>query len=181
MSNKLAQKSRITPKHSEGINISAFGEKQTSFKHLGISTVNVETLTGEPITLSVLLVPMIAAPLQNIYHTHLLGMKHLNGLQLANPVTKDNNFEISLLIGADYYWGLVGDQIVRGEGPTTMQSKLGYLLSGPLTLPAIPLVDTNVLHVSIPTEENTDSSLWIAELTDITQPPADTTDLNIFE
>ena len=70
MSNKLAQKPRITPHHSEGVNISAFGEKQTSFKHLGISTVNVETLTGEPITLSVLLVSMIAAPLWNTYHTY---------------------------------------------------------------------------------------------------------------
>ena len=52
MSNKLAQKPRITPHHREGVNISAFGEKQTSFKHLGISTVNVETLTGKPITIS---------------------------------------------------------------------------------------------------------------------------------
>ena len=100
-------------------------------------------------------------------------MKHLNGLQLAIPVTKGNNFEISLLIGVDYDWEFVGNQIVQGEGPITMQSKLGYLLSGPLTLPATPLVNTNVLHVSIPTEENTDSSLWIAELTDITQPSAD--------
>lgn len=75
-------------------------------------------------------------------------MKHLNGLQLAIPVTKGNNFaKISLLIGADYDWEFVGNQIVRGEGPITMQSKLGYLLSGPLTLPATPLVNTNVLHV----------------------------------
>ena len=71
---------------------------------IGVTTVNIETLSGEQITLSVLLVPMIAAPLQNTYHTHLLSMKHLHGLQLANPVTKDSKFEISLLIGADYYW-----------------------------------------------------------------------------
>ena len=63
---------------------------------------------------------MIAAPLLNAYHTHLLNMKHLNGLQLANPVTKDNKFKISLLIGADYYWKFVGNHIVWGEGPTAI-------------------------------------------------------------
>jgi len=74
-------------------------------------------------------------------------MKHLHGLQLANPVTKDSKFDISLLIGADYYWQFVGDHIVRGEGPFAMQSKLNYLLSGPLS-PTI--LDTSVLHVSKP-------------------------------
>lgn len=108
---------------------------------------------------------MIAAPLQNTYHTHLLTMKHLNGLQLANPVTRDSKFEISLLIGADYYWQFVGDHIVRGEGPIAMQSKLGYLLSGPLAPPTSPIIDTSVLHISIPLEEDAHSSIWKAELT----------------
>ena len=113
MSSKLAQKLRISPQHSENINISAFGGEPSSFQHLGVTTINIETLIGEQITVSVLLVPMIAAPLQNTYHTHLLNMKHLDGLQLANPVTKGNKFEISLLIGADYYWKFVGDRIVE--------------------------------------------------------------------
>ena len=121
MSYKLAQKLRISPHNCENINISAFGGEPTAFKQLGVTTIDVETLSGEHITLSVLLMPMIAAPLQNTCHTQLLQMKHLNGLQLANPVTKDSMFEISLLIGADYYWQFVGDHIVRGEGPTAMQ------------------------------------------------------------
>ena len=121
---------------------------------------------------------MIAAPLQNTYHNHLLTMKHLNGLQLANPVTKDRKFEISLLIGADYYWKFVGDHIVRGEGPTAMQSKLGYLLSGPLSPTISPALDTSVLHISIPLEEDTHSSIWDAELTstDIAHLRTDTSD-----
>jgi len=41
-------------------------------------------------------------------------------------------FEIALLIEADAYWKLVQDHIVRGDGPTAAQPKLGYLLSGPL-------------------------------------------------
>ena len=39
--------------------------------------------------------------------------------------------DISLLVGADHYWEIVGDNIVRGDEPTAVESKLGYLLSGP--------------------------------------------------
>ena len=37
-----------------------------------------------------------------------------------------------MLIGADYYWHFVQDRVIRGKGPTAVESKLGYLLSGPL-------------------------------------------------
>ena len=84
---------------------------------MSIATVDVETLTGELIPLSALLVPVIAAPLQNTYHKQLMNMEHLQGLKLANPVMKSNNFYILLLIDADYYWQFVGDHIVYGNGP----------------------------------------------------------------
>ena len=57
---------------------------------------------------------------------------YLQSLKLAHPVTHNENFEISLLIGADHYWDIVEDHIIRGNGPTAMKSKLGYLLSGPV-------------------------------------------------
>jgi len=37
-----------------------------------------------------------------------------------------------MLIGADDYWDIVGDDIIRGNGPTAVASRLGYFLSGPL-------------------------------------------------
>ena len=37
----------------------------------------------------------------------------------------------SLLIGADKYWEIVEDHVIRGDGPTAVQSKIGFLLSGP--------------------------------------------------
>ena len=73
------QKLKISPQSSENINISTVGGEPSFFKHLGWTTANIETLSGEQITLSVLLVPMIAAPLQNTFYTYLLTMKHLNG------------------------------------------------------------------------------------------------------
>ena len=38
-----------------------------------------------------------------------------------------------MLIGADHYWTIVEDQIVRGPGSTTAKSKVGHLLSGPVS------------------------------------------------
>ena len=76
----------------------------------------------------------IAAPLQTVSHLQLHRLPYLQGLTLANPTTGDKPFEISLLIGVDHYWKLIGDHIIKGDGPTAVQSKLGYLLSGPLHL-----------------------------------------------
>jgi len=70
---------------------------------------------------------------------------------LAHPIIEDESFEISLLIGADHCWNFVGDHIIQGDGPTAMQSKLGYLLLEPLPVCQSPLSDTNIFHVSIQT------------------------------
>ena len=120
---QLVNTLRISPHTTENVSISAFGDKLSSSTQLGVATINVVTLVGEQIPISVLVVPVIAAPLYNTYHNHLTHVKYLQGLRLANPVTKDN-FEITLLIGADYYWQFLGDHIIRGDGPTAVDSKL---------------------------------------------------------
>ena len=52
------------------------------------------------------------------------------------------------LLGTDHYWDLVEDHIIRGNGPTAMSSKIGYLLSGPLPMEHTLTTYTNALHVS---------------------------------
>ena len=104
------------------------------FSHLQKPTCGHQTLAGDQIPISALIVPRIAPPLQNSVHTSLKNIPHLKGLHLAHPVTENENFEISVLIGADYYWSFIQDLIIRGTGPTAVQSKLGYLLSGPLPI-----------------------------------------------
>lgn len=61
-------------------------------------------------------------------HSPVEHFPYLQGLSLAHPITHTSDFEISLLIGADFYWSKVEDQIIRGDEPTAMQSKLGYLI-----------------------------------------------------
>ena len=53
-------------------------------------------------------------------------------------------FEIDLLIGADYYSMIVVDDIVRGPGPKTVASKLGYRLSGPTNLKNTSVMTTSI-------------------------------------
>jgi len=76
-------------------------------------------------------IPTIAAPLQNIPQ-RIQQLPYLRDLKLAHPISGSSSFAIDLLIGADFYWDIVGNHIVRGQGPTAVASKLGYALSGPL-------------------------------------------------
>ncbi|XP_065911263.1 uncharacterized protein [Dysidea avara] len=128
----MASELQITPTSTVDIGVASFGTTATSNQTLGIATVEVQTASGELIPISVLIVPSIAAPIQNLVSTAVYTMPHLQGLKLAHPVICGRNFTISLLIGTDFYWSFVEDHIVRGKGPTAQQSKLGYLLSGQL-------------------------------------------------
>ena len=44
--------------------------------------------------------------------------------------------DIHMLIGADFFWHIVSGNVKRGEhGHIAMETKLGYVLSGPETTP----------------------------------------------
>ena len=122
-----------------------------SLKKLNVANLQVITDTGTPVSINVLIVPSIATPLENTVKTPVLkDLSYLRGLQLAHPVTKSDSFEISLLIGADHYWDCVGDHTVCGNGPTAVSSKLGYLLSGPISS-ANPQQPGNITNSWLPT------------------------------
>ncbi|XP_063416141.1 uncharacterized protein LOC134697785 [Mytilus trossulus] len=128
----LARKLNLQREGAEKIQLSSFGETNTNARRLDKATVYVETETGHKIPIHALTVPMIATPIKNHIRFIDRNSNYLQDLKLAHPVTQQDTFEISLLIGADFYWEIVEDKVVRGNGPTAVKSKLGYLLSGPL-------------------------------------------------
>jgi len=66
---------------------------------------------------------------------------------------------------------MVEDRIIRRKGPTAMQSKLGYLLSGPISVSSTNNVAASVLHVATQyTPENALEKFWNIETLGITQP-----------
>jgi hypothetical protein len=99
-----------------------------------------------------LIIPEISTPLKS-HHKHVGHLTYLKGLKLAHPVSGDEDFDIEILIGADHYWDVVQDEVIRDDGPTVIQSKIGYLLSGPLKTdteiksPSIPISIINVMTV----------------------------------
>ena len=144
----MAAELNIIPTTTEGLTLASFGTDSTAYHQLGAATVQLETNSGELIPVSVLIVPSIAAPIQNTVCASFNTIPHLQGLKLANPVGDNEDFKISLLIGTDYYWTFVQDHIVRGNGPTAQKSKLGYLLSGPLPYPANQSTSSILLQIT---------------------------------
>ena len=134
ISQKLANSLQLHSCKKEDICLSSFELWTPTIKQLQTGEIHLLTRTGNKLPLSVLIVLTIATPLQNVMQTHIAQLPHLQGISLAHPVARPaTNFEISLLIGADHYWAIVEDHIIRGNGPTAMNSKIGYLLSGPLS------------------------------------------------
>ena len=77
---------------------------------------------------SVLSFPTMCSPLPTKVDAS--SYPHLQGLQLVD--CSDCQDSIDVLIGLDYYWDFVTNEIVRGDfGPTVINSKFGWLLSGP--------------------------------------------------
>ena len=128
----LANALELQPYRREDINLSSFGAKCQFSRQVDVAMVNLLTKSEDVVPLSVLVVPNIATPLQNTASISVTHLSHLRDLQLAHTLTAEREFEISLLVGADHYWDIVGDHIVRGMGSTAVESKLGYLLSGPV-------------------------------------------------
>ena len=108
---------------------------------------------------------------------------HLDGLELADDIEHDGNEEIDVLIGSDYYWTIVTGEMKKGESdPVAVNSKLGWLLSGPLNDSATPTDMQSNLIISGKSEINYGTSdeehnlvgtlkkFWETETIDIHQP-----------
>ena len=154
-----AQRTFITEEFSREINIqltgkesvqlSGFGDSERRVRNFDTRSLLVEAMNGEKVPINVMVVPEIAVPI-TIFAVDLNRMEYLQGLKLAHQSMKDDVFNISLLIGADHYWDFIGNRTVRGKGPIAVQSKLGYLLSGPLKgTTSIALATTSMMHVTL--------------------------------
>ena len=167
---ELANILQLTPVRHELITVSSFGAQISTPTRFAVTSISIHTLNGGKIPISVLIVPKLTAPIRNSIRTNLDQFPYLQELTLAHPITSDENFHVSVLIGADYFWQFVQDQVVRGNGPTAVQSRLGYLLSGPLLLPqSTDTAGLNVSVLSCTTEDATQRSFWNVESTGTTR------------
>ena len=169
----LVSKLGLQTSTKETINLAAFGAISTTRRNLDVVTLYIETESYGNIPIQALVVPEIATTLQNSIRTAIENHPYLQDLKLAHPVTDNESIEISLLIGADHYWDIVQDHIICGNGPTAMQSKLGYLLSGRVTFTTNttnPNHPTNMLNILLFHQEEGDriERFWNLESLGIT-------------
>ena len=117
----LASKLKLKPNGTSTVSLAAFGDANRSIRNLGKAIVDLQTQSSENICMEVFIVPTIAAPLQNNINFDASKLHYLQGLKLAHTVCSGDKFEIAMLIGADYYWDIVQNKIIRGKGPTAVQ------------------------------------------------------------
>ena len=144
----LADCLQVQPHDTVKLSLSTLGNGTSRTDKLDVATVNLHTISGHVIPLTVLIVPTIAAPICTVDQRTITNLPYLNGLRLAHPLSSAEQLSITLLIGADQYWKIVEDHVIRGSGPTAVGSKLGYLLSGPLDTSAHGKMVTNMFHIS---------------------------------
>ena len=161
---ELARKLQPIPDTTTQVALSSFGANSPSLQTLEVTTIQIQALNGNRISVSVLVVPHIATPLQNSCTLELDKLPHLRGLKLANPVSDEPEFSVSILIGADHYWSFVQDHIIQGDGPIAQQSRLGYLLSGPLPSPTTQLSTSALLQMTtLADQQFNPQEMWSVE------------------
>ena len=113
------------------------GNQNISIHTFGKSQENLEKVKGtDGININVnCYVKDISTPIacQNINYAK-ENYHHIRLLNLADKNHKNSALPIYILIGADYYWSIVSNEIIRGSsGPIALKSKVGYILSGPIS------------------------------------------------
>ena len=124
LKSRLGLKSTI----KEMLHLNTFGEKTFRKQKWDVLTLFLQDANEETSRVCVLSFPTICSPLPSRVDAN--NYPHLHGLKLADY--SDSEDSIDVLIGSDYCWDFVTSEIVRGDfGPTAVNSKFGWLLSGP--------------------------------------------------
>ena len=124
--------------------INTFAKDNGKMESCDVVRVNMKMRYGLDMEFCLLTVPAICEPLTGQTITFAAQQfKHLSTLDLADPGDAGNSTDINILIGADNYWHLVTGKLQKGRGgPTAIETKRGWVLSGPV--PRFPSVDTTV-------------------------------------
>ncbi|XP_068670895.1 uncharacterized protein [Montipora foliosa] len=152
ISSRLTSKLSLRPIGSDTVLIQTFGNNEPSLKQCSIVQFALECQDNLTVFINAYEVELICGPITN--QTIEIAQQcypHLQGLPLADHSRGDEDLEIDVMIGADHYWSVVQNHVVRGElhGPVAIRTRLGYVLSGPVNAASAntQLSTVNVSHV----------------------------------
>ena len=137
----------------------------------------------DTVTISAISSPIICTPLPSAIETR--KYLHLHDLDLADKGS-DNKKGIDILIGSNFYWNVVTDELQRGEyGSVALSNRFGWLLSGPIQ--TLRPVESTHVHMIIsgdldnagPSDENNEliemlKQFWETEAIGISHDLTDT-------
>ena len=141
VTNNLKSKLGLKPTSSETLHLNTFGERAYRKQSCEVVTLPLQNKRNEYLEISALNFPVICSPLPK--SVDIDDYPHLQGLELAD--SSESQCGIDILIGSDHYWDIVTGESIRGNfGPTAINSKFGWLLSGPTNIPS-STNDSNVV------------------------------------
>ena len=148
------------------LSIATFGTTRGVPRNCEVVHVGVKTRSGEGEELELFIVPHICEPLltQPIDFCS-RQYSHLTPLNLADTNSSDTPVEVDMLVGSDFYWQLTTGEIIQGEGgPVTIETKLGWVLSGPVTASEVndnsaTVMTVHTLQIGADPEEQVDNML----------------------
>jgi hypothetical protein len=158
----------ITDCDRENLQLSTFGSQTTGVQSVPVTDFTLLT-REDSVHIRAIIVPTISSPVKNYTPATIENYAYLRDLSLADHVKADI-FDIDILVGADYYWSIVNNEIVRGPGPTAVHTKLGYLISGPSNLQGdVSVFTTTCLKVMVDTHDDTTklANYWDLETIEI--------------
>jgi len=162
----LASALSLSSGHFETMMIKTFGSQTELRQVCGVVMLGLMLKNGRSLKLSFLSVPLICEPLTNQPITHVKeSYAHLASLDLADHASGDDTLNVDILIGSDNYWSLVTGRVIRGDrgGPTAIQTKLGWVLAGPVEglscLSLTNLVTTHLMAVDAYVSQDGDHEL----------------------
>ena len=129
---EMKHKIKLGTMGSELLDVTTFGTLQGRRKTYDLLALTLST-DVENIKMTALVTPVIC-PLLSAKVKNLQIPPELQGLKLADPSHASENLKVDINIGNDYYGQLITAKVIKtqNEALITMESKFGWLLSGPI-------------------------------------------------
>ena len=139
---QLKEQLELTTIHKDVMETNTFGNPEP--KITTSEVVSLQLIKGRySKDISVHVSDYICNPLPSFRMTR-RQLNELQGIELANKqCSYESSHEISILIGSDLYWQFMENDVIKTSwGAGAVKTKLGWLLSGPMS--KIPSNQTNV-------------------------------------
>jgi len=119
----------LTPVRTEKMRLNTFGDTRFKPKQCKLYKLYLHnSQCSEKLEITALSFPVICLTLP--FMSDVSQYSYLSGIQDTGGNAQST---IDMLIGSDFYWQLMSSEIRQSEqGPVVINSKLGWLLSGPL-------------------------------------------------